>query len=78
MGLLPDLDEEVTERPGEKRIGLSRRFVLRRTGRSVMGSSAWRREGAFGLARGGFWLLVGSFGGRKGEHRSRIVTVYST
>jgi hypothetical protein len=35
---------------------------LRRTGRSVIGWSAWRRGGAFGLPPAGLWVAVGALG----------------
>ena len=35
---------------------------LGRTGRSVIGWSVWRREGAFGLAPVGLWVAVGTLG----------------
>jgi len=41
--------------------------LLRRTGRSVTGWDAWRREGAFGLAPAGGGA-VGALGWHKGEH----------
>jgi hypothetical protein len=42
--------------------GVLQLVLLRRTGRSVIGWSAWRQEGAFGLAPAGLWVAVGALG----------------
>ena len=44
--------------------------LLRRTGRSVIGWSAWGREGAFGLGPAGFWMAVGAVGDTKASTRA--------